>query len=56
MAALIALQIPYRWVAIRRPGHILIAPRLYAVFAYALIALLVGNWLVDLASGRINAP
>jgi hypothetical protein len=56
MAALIALQIPYRWLALRRPGHTLIAPRLHAVFAYTLITLLVSNWLVDLASGRINSP
>jgi len=56
MAALIALQIPYRWLALRYPGRTLVAPRVHAVFAYALIALLVGNWLVDLVFGRVSSP
>jgi Protein of unknown function (DUF2752) len=56
MAVLIALQIPYRVMALRRPGHDVIAPHLHAVFAYTLIALLVGNWLVNLACSRISSP
>jgi hypothetical protein len=54
-AAVIALQIPYRLLALRRPDRPLIAPRWQIVFGYALIALLVGNWLVDLVSGRVTA-
>jgi hypothetical protein len=56
MAAVIAFQIPYRLLALRRPGQMLIAPPLQAVFAYALIALLVVNWLVEAVAGRISSP
>jgi len=55
MAVVIALQIPYRVVALRRPDHLVIGPRWQSVLAYALIALLLGNWLVDLIAGRITA-
>jgi hypothetical protein len=55
LAVLIALQIPYRLLALRRPDHPLIAPRWQVVFGYALIALVLGNWLVDLGSGRLAA-
>jgi hypothetical protein len=48
MAVVIALQIPYRLVALRCTSRELIAPRWQSIFGYALIALLVGNWLVDL--------
>ncbi|MFI5454671.1 MAG: DUF2752 domain-containing protein [Isosphaerales bacterium] len=48
MAVVIALQIPYRLLALRRTSRPVIAPRWQTVLSYALIALLVGNWLVDL--------
>ena len=55
MAVVIALQIPYRLLALRRLDRPLFAPRWQAVLAYALIALLLGNWLVELAAGRFAA-
>jgi Protein of unknown function (DUF2752) len=55
MAVVIALQVPYRLVAMRRRDPPLVAPRWQAVLGYALIALLLGNWLVELAAGRIAA-
>lgn len=55
MAIVIALQLPYRLLALRRLDRPLIAPRWQAVLGYALIALLFGNWLVELAAGRIMA-
>jgi Protein of unknown function (DUF2752) len=55
LAAVIALQIPYRLLALRRPARPLIAPRWQVVIGYALIALLLGNWLADLGSGRLTA-
>jgi hypothetical protein len=53
MAIVITLQIPYRLLVLRRPNRPLFTPRWQAVLGYALIALLVGNWLVDVASGRV---
>jgi len=55
MAVVIALQIPYRLLALRRSSRPLIAPRWQLVLSYALIALLVGNWLVDLVAGRVSS-
>jgi len=55
MAIVITLQIPYRLLAFRRPDQPLLPPRWQAALGYALIALLVGNWLVDLAVGRVTA-
>jgi hypothetical protein len=52
MAVVIALQIPYRLLALRRPHRPLIAPRWQVVIGYALIVLLLGNWLLDLVLGR----
>ena len=52
MAVLIALQIPYRFLALRRPSQPLIRASWQAVLGYALIALLLGNWLVELVAGR----
>jgi hypothetical protein len=52
MAIVITLQIPYRLLVLRRPNRPLFTPRWQGVLGYALIALLVGNWLVDVASGR----
>jgi Protein of unknown function (DUF2752) len=53
MAIVIALQIPYRLLALRQLDRGLIGPRWQAVLAYALIGLLLGNWLVDLAAGQL---
>ena len=47
MAAVMIFQIPYRLLALRRPGRPLIPARWQAVLGYALIALLIANWLVD---------
>ena len=55
MAVVITLQIPYRLLALRRPDRPLLTDRWQAALGYALIAVLVGNWLVDLASGRVTA-
>jgi hypothetical protein len=54
LALVIALQIPYRLLALKRPDRPMIEPRWQAVLAYALIALLLGNWLVDLMAGRVT--
>jgi hypothetical protein len=56
MAAVIIFQIPYRLLALRRPARPLIAPRWQVLIGYALIALLIGNWLVDVVAGRVLAP
>ena len=57
LAIVIAFQIPYRLYALRRPGR----PLLLDILAdrdrlYALIALLVANWLLDVAAGRLSSP
>ena len=53
LAAVIALQIPYRLLALRRPDRPVIAPRWQALLGYALIVLLIGNWLVDVVAGQV---
>jgi hypothetical protein len=53
MALVIAFQIPYRLLALRRLDCPLIGAHWQAVLAYALIALLLANWLVELAAGRL---
>ena len=55
MALVIVLQIPYRLLALRRLDRPLLPVRWQVVLSSALIALLVGNWLVDLAAGRLTA-
>ncbi len=55
MAVVIASQVPYRLLAVRRLDSPLIGTRWQVVLAYALIALLLGNWLVELAAGRITS-
>ena len=55
MAVVILLQIPYRLLALRRLDRPLIGPQWQVVLAYALIALLLGNWLFELAAGRLAA-
>jgi ABC-type Fe3+ transport system permease subunit len=49
-AALVAFQIPYRLIALRRPDRLLIPTRRLVLFGYLLIALLMGNWLFDLVA------
>ena len=53
---MIALQIPYRLYALRRPEQALLAVRWQVVMAYVLVALLLGNWLFDVAAGRLSSP
>jgi hypothetical protein len=53
MGFVIAFQVPYRLLSLRRPEHPLIAPRWQAVLGYALIALLLANWLVEVVAGRV---
>jgi hypothetical protein len=53
---LIALQVPYRILALSRREQPLIAPRWQAAISYALIALLLLNWLVDVVAGRVITP
>lgn len=54
MAVVIASQVPYRLLAVRRLDSPLIGTRWQVVLAYVLIALLLGNWLVELVAGRIT--
>lgn len=56
LAVVIALQIPYRLLALRRPGRPLFSTHWRTAMGYALIALLFGNWVVDLAAGRVSLP
>jgi hypothetical protein len=56
LGIVIALQIPYRLYALRRPERPLTLSRWQAAMGYALIALLLGNWLLDVAAGRLRAP
>ncbi len=55
LGVLIALQIPYRLLALGRTDRHRIAPRWHLLLSYALIALLLGNWLVDLVSGQLTS-
>ena len=52
---MIVLQIPYRLLALRRPDRPVIPARWLALFAYLLIAMLIGNWLIDAMSGRLGS-
>jgi hypothetical protein len=53
MAMVILLQIPYRLVALSRLDRPLLPVRWQVLLSSALIALLIGNWLVDLLAGRV---
>jgi hypothetical protein len=55
MAVVIALQIPYRLLALRRPERPLLPVRWQVLLSSALIALLIGNWLADLVAGRVTS-
>jgi hypothetical protein len=54
MALVIVFQIPYQLLALRRLDRPLIGAHWQAVLAYALISVLLGNWLVELAAGRLT--
>jgi uncharacterized protein DUF2752 len=54
-AALIALQVPYRLLALRRPDRPVIPTRWLVLFGYLLIAMLIGNWLIALITGQVNS-
>jgi hypothetical protein len=54
-AALIALQVPYRLLALRRPDRPVIPTRWLVLFGYLLIAMLIGNWLIELMAGQVNS-
>lgn len=47
--AALALQIPYRAAALRRPERPLLSDRAANGIAFSLIAILIGSWLADLA-------
>ena len=53
LAAVVIFQIPYRLLAMRRPGRALIAARWQVVLGAALVALLIANWLADVVTGRL---
>jgi hypothetical protein len=55
LAAAIALQVPYRLLALRRPERCRITPGWQALLGYALVVLLIGNWLLDLLRGQVIA-
>jgi hypothetical protein len=55
MAGVIAFQFPYRLLLLRRPGRPLIGPRACQALAIAIIALLLGSWLFDLANGSARS-
>jgi hypothetical protein len=56
LAIVIALQIPYRLYALRRPKRPPLPIRWQVFLGYALVALLFGNWLLDVAAGRLRSP
>jgi hypothetical protein len=56
LAVVIALQIPYRLYALCKPERPPIAIRWQLILGYVLIALLFGNWLLDVAAGRLSSP
>ncbi len=47
MAAVIVFQIPYRLLALRRPDRPVIPTRWLVLSGYLLIAMLFGNWLLE---------
>ena len=54
MALVIVFQIPYRLLALRRLDRPLMPIRWQVGLSSVLIALLIGNWLVDLVAGRLT--
>lgn len=56
LAIVIASQIPYRLYALRRPGRPLPSPFWLSAIGYSLVAMLMINWLFDVAAGRLRSP
>jgi hypothetical protein len=56
LAVVIALQIPYRLYALCKPSQPLLPTSWQAALGYVLIGLLFGNWLLDVAAGRLQSP
>jgi hypothetical protein len=56
LAIVILFQVPYRLYVLRTPSQPLLSNIWLTAFAYALIATLVLNWLLDLAAGTLAAP
>jgi hypothetical protein len=56
LGIVIALQIPYRLYALRRPERPVLAVSWQAALGYILIGLLFGNWLLDVAAGQLRSP
>jgi hypothetical protein len=57
LAVVIALQVPYRLYALlRTPERPWLSTFWLAAIGYALVALLIANWLVDVAAGRLTSP
>jgi Protein of unknown function (DUF2752) len=54
-AALIALQVPSRLLALRRPDCSIIPTCWLVLSGYLLIAMLIGNWQIDLVAGQVNS-
>jgi ethanolamine transporter EutH len=52
IGALVVFQLPYRVLQLRRPDRPFFGPRACQFIVIAVIALLVGNWLLDCALGR----
>ncbi len=55
MAAAIVLQVPYRLLALRRPGRPPIPAGWMSAAGLALIALLLLNWLVEVVTARVGS-
>jgi hypothetical protein len=56
-AMMIVFQIPYRLYALLRgPERSLFSTFWLAAIGYALVTLLIANWLVDVAAGRLSSP
>jgi hypothetical protein len=53
MGLVIAFQVPYRLLALRRPERPLLAVRSQVILGFALIALLFANWLAEVVAGRV---
>jgi hypothetical protein len=54
MAAVLAFQVPYRLLALRRPDRPFFGPRACRVIAAAIIGALLGSWLFDLAASAVR--
>jgi hypothetical protein len=55
LAAAVLLQIPYRLMALRRPGPPPIPARWRPAIVAAIAAMLLVNWLADVVTGRLTS-